>query len=145
MSANFTNLVLHSYIFVDMTTALTSGIEISVDCKFESKFSNPEQGLFLFSYGIQIFNKNEFSIQLLRRQWQIIDSKAKSREVEGEGVIGEQPVILPGESYRYRSSCDFTSDTGMMCGKYTMQNLDTDEEFEVKIPEFMLMVPHRLN
>ncbi len=128
-----------------MTTALTSGISISVDCSYEDRFSNPENELFMFSYKIQIENKNAFPIQLLRRHWHIIDSSTRSRQIEGEGVIGEQPIILPGQSFSYRSSCDFTTDTGKMCGHYMMENLENKEMFQVDIPEFMLMVPHKLN
>lgn len=128
-----------------MTTALTSGISISVNCSYEDRFSNPENELFMFSYKIQIENKNAFPIQLLRRHWHIIDSSTRSRQVEGEGVIGEQPIIMPGHSFSYRSSCDFTTDTGKMCGHYLMENLENMETFKVDIPEFMLMVPHKLN
>ncbi|HKL03023.1 MAG TPA: Co2+/Mg2+ efflux protein ApaG [Cryomorphaceae bacterium] len=128
-----------------MTTAISSGIKISVDCQYESRFSNPENNLFMFSYGIKIENKNDYPVQLLRRHWFIYDSNTKSREVEGEGVIGEQPVILPGDSYAYRSSCDFTTDTGKMCGKYQMENLETGSIFDVPVPDFMLIVPHKLN
>ncbi len=128
-----------------MTTALTSGIKISVNCQYENRFSNPEKHHFLFSYSIEIENKNSFAIQLLRRTWHIIDSLTHKREVEGEGVIGEQPIIQPGKTYSYRSSCDFATDTGMMQGSYQMKNLETGEIFEVEIPAFMLMVPHKLN
>ncbi len=128
-----------------MTTALTSGINISIDCSYEDRFSNPENELFMFSYKIEIENKNQFPIQLLRRHWHIIDSTTQSREVDGEGVIGEQPIIMPGDTFAYRSSCDFRTDTGKMCGYYIMENLETHDTFEVEIPEFLLMVPHKLN
>jgi ApaG protein len=128
-----------------MTTAITSGIRISVDCKFESQFSNPAQKIFLFSYGIEIENRNDFPIQLLRRTWHILDSSTRKREVEGEGVIGQQPIINPGENYRYRSNCDFSTDTGKMHGMYQMKNLETGTLFDVEIPAFTLMVPHKLN
>ncbi len=128
-----------------MTTALTSGIKISVNCRYEDKFSNPRNHLFIFSYGIEIENKNSFPIQLISRHWYILDSNTKRREVEGEGVIGEQPVILPGEKFTYRSTCDFTTDTGKMCGYYWMKNTRTEQSFKVEIPEFMLMVPYKLN
>ncbi|HKK38426.1 MAG TPA: Co2+/Mg2+ efflux protein ApaG [Cryomorphaceae bacterium] len=128
-----------------MTTALSSGIKISVKCNFEERFSKPENGLFLFSYNIIIENRNRFPIQLMKRHWYIYDSSTKRREVEGEGVIGVQPVIQPGEIYSYNSSCDFTTDTGKMYGYYVMQNLESEEEFQVSIPSFMMMVPHRLN
>lgn len=128
-----------------MITALTSGIKISVKCNYEEKFSNPENDVFLFSYDIEIENKNPFPIQLLKRHWYIWDSSSQRREVEGEGVIGIQPIIESGERYSYRSSCDFRTDTGKMCGHYIMKNLETQDDFEVTIPSFMLMVPHKLN
>jgi ApaG protein len=128
-----------------METALTSGIEISVSCQYEERFSNPENGLFMFSYEISIVNKNDFPIKLLRRHWHIVDSNTRTREVEGEGVIGQQPIILPQERYSYRSSCDFTTDTGKMYGTYLMENTLDGKKFEVEIPSFLLMVPHKLN
>ncbi len=128
-----------------METALTSGIEISVSCQYEERFSNPENGLFMFSYEISIVNKNDFPIKLLRRHWHIVDSNTRVREVEGEGVIGQQPIILSSERYAYRSSCDFTTDTGKMHGTYLMENTLTGKRFEVEIPSFLLMVPHKLN
>ena len=132
-------------ILKEMATALTSGITISVDCRFEQKLSNPSNRLFIFSYGIRIENKSTQPIQLLSRYWKISDSNTKQREVKGKGVIGEQPIIEPGETYSYRSSCDFNTDTGIMKGYYIMKNLETNEEFKVAIPEFVLMVPYRLN
>lgn len=128
-----------------MTTALTSGIKISVNCRYEDKFSNPQNQLYIFSYGIEIENKNPFPIQLISRHWYILDSNTKKREVEGEGVIGEQPLIQSGKSYSYRSTCDFSTDTGKMCGYYWMKNMVTGQMFKVDIPEFMLMVPYKLN
>ncbi|MEM9052719.1 MAG: ApaG domain, partial [Bacteroidota bacterium] len=67
------------------------------------------------------------------------------REVEGEGVIGLQPTIAPDETYSYKSSCDFTTDTGQMHGYYLMMNCESGEEFQVDIPSFVLIVPHKLN
>lgn len=128
-----------------MTTALTNGIHISVDYRYEKRFSNPEQKLFMFSYRIEIENTNDFPIRLMRRHWRIVDTAMHHREVSGDGVIGEQPVIESGEHYVYKSACDFTTDTGRMMGYYEMKNLKTGQIFHVDIPEFMLMVPHRLN
>lgn len=128
-----------------MTTALNSGITISVDSRYEEKFSNPMAKLFLFSYGISIENKNKSAIQLISRYWEITDSNTHQRVVEGEGVIGEKPVINPGESYTYRSSCDLSTDMGKMKGYYVMKNLETGVSFNVEIPEFSLVVPYKLN
>lgn len=99
----------------------------------------------MFSYHINIENKNSFTVRLERRKWHITDSAAPARTVEGEGVVGKQPVIPPGGTYAYRSSCDFSADTGRMSGTYQMRNVVTDEVFDVEVPSFMLMVPHRLN
>lgn len=128
-----------------MTTALNSGITISVDSRYEEKFSNPMAKLFLFSYGISIENKNKSAIQVISRYWEITDSNTHQRVVEGEGVIGEKPVINPGESYTYRSSCDLSTDMGKMKGYYVMKNLETGVSFNVEIPEFSLVVPYKLN
>lgn len=128
-----------------MVTSLSQGIKISVECRYESRFSNPENNLYLFSYQISIKNTNPFAIQLLSRQWFIVDSLTQKREVCGEGVIGQKPVVEPGAVYCYSSSCDFNTDTGKMCGQYLMENQQTGEQFYVQIPEFMLMVPHKLN
>ncbi len=128
-----------------MVTAISSGVKISVKCSFEPRFSNPDNHLFMFSYNIEISNQNSFPIRLERRRWFISDSSTQKREVEGEGVVGQQPVILPGNAYSYRSSCDFSTDTGQMFGTYLMRNLEDNTIFEASIPPFMLMVPHKLN
>lgn len=128
-----------------MVTAISAGVKISVDCQFESKFSNPENNLYMFSYHIKIENRNAFTVRLERRKWHITDSAAPARTVEGEGVVGKQPLIPPGGTYTYRSSCDFSADTGCMNGVYLMRNVSTNALFEVEVPSFMLMVPHKLN
>ena len=128
-----------------MTTALTNGIHISVDHQYEQRFSNPAQNLYMFSYRIEIENTNDFPIRLMRRFWRIVDTAMHHREVTGDGVIGKQPIIESGEHYTYKSACDFTTDTGRMTGFYEMKNLSTGAIFRVDIPEFMLMVPHKLN
>ena len=126
-------------------TSLTAGVRISVTTRYEERFSNPHNHLYLFSYEITIENTNAYAIQLLRRKWTVVDALTNKREVEGEGVVGEQPIVQPGESYTYRSSCDFATDAGKMSGKYHMLNLETQKEFEVSIPEFSMLVPVRLN
>ena len=128
-----------------MLTEITSGVRISVDCRFEANLSNPLLNQFIFSYRITIENQNEFPIQLLRRHWFIFDSNATRREVEGEGVVGVQPVILPGETYRYVSGCNLKTEMGRMVGTYEMENLDTREQFTVQIPSFEMIVPYKNN
>lgn len=128
-----------------MVTAITEGIKISVDTIYQDEHSNPENGHFMFAYRISIENLTDFEIQLMRRQWFIFDSNGTVREVEGEGVVGVQPNIMPGDSYSYVSGCNLKTDIGSMRGRYLMRRTLDDSEFLVEIPEFELVVPFRLN
>jgi ApaG protein len=128
-----------------MVTAVSSGIKISVVTHYEEEFSSAENQQFYFSYDIRIENINEYPVQLLRREWFITDSNGDKREVEGEGVVGEQPIIEPGSSYAYRSSCDFMTEIGTMHGSYLMKRLDAGLIFKARIPEFIMEVPFKLN
>lgn len=128
-----------------MVAEVTHGIRVSVITKYMDGHSNPDMHYFLFSYKIKIENNSEFAVQLLRRHWYIFDSTNGQREVEGEGVIGLQPTILSGESFKYESACDLTTDIGSMHGTYLMQRKIDGKQFEIKIPRFELIVPRRLN
>jgi ApaG protein len=128
-----------------MKTALGSGIEIEVTNKYVRNAVVPGSSKFLFSYEVSIFNKNDFDIKLLRRYWRIVDLKTKVREIEGEGVIGETPIIESGGSYFYSSACDFETEMGKMSGYYLMENQANGSYFTVLIPDFTLSVPYRLN
>jgi len=128
-----------------MVTAVSSGIKISVETHFEEEFSAAENQQYYFSYDITIENTNEFAVQLLSRQWFITDSNGDKREVQGDGVVGEQPKLQPGQLYTYRSSCDFMTDIGSMRGSYLMKRLDAGLVFKARIPEFVMMMPARKN
>jgi len=128
-----------------MVTAITQGIKISVETSYQDDFSHPEQQHFTFAYRINIENLSDHVIQLKRRQWFIFDSNGTQREVEGEGVVGIQPVIEPGSYHSYVSACNLTTDMGSMSGNYLMHRMLDDTEFIVEIPEFELIVPYRLN
>lgn len=128
-----------------MVTAITQGIKISVETDYQEEYSNPGNEHFMFSYQITIENFSDYAIQLKRRQWFIFDSNGSQREVEGEGVVGLQPIIQPGEGHSYVSGCHLSTDMGSMSGNYLMQRLADDTEFIVDIPEFNLIVPYRLN
>lgn len=128
-----------------MVSKISEGVEISVETFYQNDYSNPIAGEFMFAYRITIENHNSFTVKLLRRHWQIFDSNSEYREVEGDGVIGMQPVIAPGEHYQYVSGCNLKTEIGKMSGSYTMQDLDTMREFQVKIPAFDLIVPTKLN
>lgn len=128
-----------------ITTAVTSGIKISVVTEYQSSYSSPLQEHYVFTYRIKIENNSEHTVQLLRRQWFIFDSNATIREVEGEGVIGLQPVLEPGETHEYVSGCNLKTSIGKMLGTYLMEKLIDGKQFHVEIPEFNLIVPYRLN
>lgn len=128
-----------------MVTATTQGLKISVDTVYQDEHSNPANEHFMFAYRINIENLSDYAVQLMRRKWFIFDSNGTVREVEGEGVVGIQPLIEPGDSYSYVSGCNLKTDLGSMRGHYLMQKLVDDTEFTVDIPEFELIVPYKLN
>ncbi|MEY3945985.1 MAG: Co2+/Mg2+ efflux protein ApaG [Bacteroidota bacterium] len=128
-----------------MVFKVTEGVRISVEQFYQPDYSNPIQGEFMFAYRISIENNNSFPVQLLRRQWFIIDSNTEKREVEGEGVIGVQPVISPGEQYQYISGCNLKSELGKMYGSYLMENVMTKQQFHVNIPVFQMEAPSKRN
>ncbi|WP_219222814.1 Co2+/Mg2+ efflux protein ApaG [Pedobacter antarcticus] len=128
-----------------MVTAITEGIKISVVTIYQEEYSNPDKEHYMFAYQITIENLTDYTIQLMRRQWFIFDSNGSRREVEGEGVVGLQPVINPGDTYSYVSGCNLSSDIGTMSGNYQMYRSADDSSFLVDIPEFELIVPYRLN
>ncbi len=124
---------------------VTHGIHISVDTKFQSEHSVVNHQHFLFSYHITIENKSEYTVKLISRHWDIFDSSSEHSEVDGEGVIGEQPILEPGAVFEYESACSLTTDMGKMSGTYMMERLIDKSRFHVAIPEFELIVPQRLN
>ena len=128
-----------------MVTAITQGVKISVDTMYQDEYSNPANEHFMFAYRIRIENLSDYAIKLKRRQWFIFDSNGTQREVEGEGVVGLQPVIHPGDSHSYDSGCHLTTDIGSMSGNYLMERQIDGTQFTVDIPEFELIVPYRLN
>lgn len=131
--------------FDSNNTAVTEGIRISVYTSYQDVYSNPTRYQYLFSYRVRIENKNDFEVQLLRRHWEIFDSSGEYREVEGEGVVGEQPILAAGQAYEYESACNLNSDAGKMHGTYLMRKLHSEELFKVDIPEFQFIAPYRLS
>lgn len=124
---------------------ITEGVSISVQTAFQEDYSNPKAMDFLFSYEITIENFSISPVKLLRRRWYIIDSVGSCREVDGEGVIGQQPLLYPGEQFTYVSSAGIETEMGRMAGFYTMQNLHSGKQFKVTIPEFELIAPFKMN
>lgn len=123
----------------------TKGITIEVSSAYSNEHSKPSYKKFVHSYQINIINDSEHDIKLLRRHWYIHDSDQTIREVEGSGVIGQQPIIRRGNNHSYSSWSALHTAIGKMHGHYTMINLETNEEFQVKIPEFPLVAKHKLN
>ena len=128
-----------------MISKISEGVKIDVDTSYQPEYSNPVQSEFLFSYKITITNNNNFPIKLLRRHWFIIDSNCINKEVEGEGVVGVQPIINPFDAYQYISACNLKSELGKMHGNYQFENLQNNQLFFVEIPEFILESPFKLN
>ncbi len=128
-----------------MNSIISEGVEVSVETFYQPDYSNPINYEFMFAYRITIENHNSFSVKLHRRHWNIFDSNGSFREVEGEGVVGLQPVITTGEKYQYVSGCNLKTEMGKMSGTYEMENLFTKTFFQVNIPSFQLMVPFKNN
>ncbi|RME92161.1 MAG: Co2+/Mg2+ efflux protein ApaG [Bacteroidetes bacterium] len=121
-----------------MNSATTNGICIRVKPTYQAAYSRPVQDQYVFSYRVFIENQSPDAVQLLRRYWIITDSLGRMEEVQGEGVIGEQPIILPGEVHSYDSFCPLSTPFGTMEGTYLMQNRTNFSTFHAKIPRFKL-------
>jgi ApaG protein len=128
-----------------MTTAITEGVKISVLTEYQPQYSSPHQAHHVFAYKIRIENKSDFTVQLQRRHWFIFEAIGVVREVEGEGVIGLQPILEPGEVHEYVSGSNIKSSIGKMQGYYTMERVMDGKMFKVDIPAFNLIAPFRLN
>ncbi len=128
-----------------MVTQITSGIKISVATRFEGNYYKEHTVLYAFSYEITIENLSSDIVQLQARHWEIFDSLNFTEMVDGEGVVGQTPIIIPGDKYVYSSGCMLHSTIGAMQGFYKMLNFTTSENFEVQIPTFKLNVPFAIN
>lgn len=128
-----------------MTTHTTEGVTIGVETFYQAAHSNMLTNEFMFAYRIQITNNGSYTVQLLSRYWHIFDSNGTEREVVGEGVVGQQPTLEPGETHSYVSGCHLRTDMGRMRGYYIMERQADGSQFEVEIPEFVLIAPFKLN
>jgi ApaG protein len=128
-----------------MISKISEGVNVSVETFYQPEYSNPFNSEYMFAYRITLENSNSFPVQLLRRHWYIFDSNSELREVEGEGVIGIQPVINPGQKYQYVSGCNLRSELGKMHGMYFMENSHNKQTFIIKIPAFEMVAPFKLN
>jgi len=130
---------------IRMVTEITKGIKVSVETEYQPAYSSPSQYHYVFTYRITIENHSEYTIQLLRRHWHIFDAGFTQREVEGEGVVGQQPVLEPGQAHQYVSGCNLKSGIGKMIGTYLMERVVDGVTLQVNIPEFTMIAPLRLN
>lgn len=122
----------------------TEGIRISVRTTFVPERSNPEESVYFFAYEVTIANEGAEAAQLLTRHWVITDATGRVDEVVGDGVVGETPVIYPGESFTYTSFCPLRTETGTMHGTYGMVRPD-GRRFDAFIPMFNLEEPYLIN
>lgn len=122
----------------------TSGIDIKVSTQYLTQQSDPARSSYAFAYTITITNQREQPVRLLSRHWTITDQNNKVEEVRGNGVVGQQPTLAPGQSYQYSSGAVIHTETGDMKGSYTMQ-CSTGEQFQAAIPLFVLAAPHMLH
>lgn len=120
--------------------AETQGVVVRVSTSYLAEQSEPRRGRWFWAYHIRLENAGEVSVQLLTRHWIITDGRGARHTVEGEGVVGEQPLIPPGGSFDYVSGCPLTTPTGSMQGSYHMIAQD-GTAFDVAIPKFTLIAP----
>lgn len=128
-----------------MVQQITKGIKISVKTKYDGTLYRNYRLYHNFSYYITIENKSLETVQLTDRYWKILDSLNNTEIVEGEGVVGQTPILEPQDTYKYKSGCFLSSSIGAMSGYYRMVNLETNQSFDVTIPTFQLSTPVSLN
>ena len=124
-----------------METKTTRGIRINVEVNYLHGESAPMEDRYCYAYRVTIANEGNESIQVLRRHWIIKDANGEVREVEGEGIVGQQPIIDSGHAHQYVSWCPLKAAVGSMSGTYEVINLSTEEHFDVEIPSFALIYP----
>jgi ApaG protein len=126
-----------------MYRAVTRQIEVTVEPNFMPDRSSAEHSRYFWSYTIVITNTGEETVQLRTRHWIITDASGKQQEVRGEGVVGEQPALGPGEHFKYTSGVNLTTASGFMTGRYQMISETTGENFEIDVPTFSLDSPQQ--
>lgn len=121
-------------------SATTRGVTVRVSVSFLPEQSEPARGRWFWAYHIRIENEGPMAVQLISREWLIRDGRGGRHEVQGEGVVGEQPVIEPGGAFDYVSGCPLSTPTGSMEGRYHMVGAD-GSSFPIEIPRFPLVAP----
>ena len=127
----------------DSYTKLTRGVRVSVRSFYLEDQSQPREGRYVWAYRITIRNEGREAVQLLERTWLITDARGQTQRVHGPGVIGQQPLLEPGESFEYTSGTPLETPSGFMTGTYHMVASASGEAFDVAIPNFSLDSPHQ--
>ena len=123
-----------------MYSAVTHSIEVKVRPQFIADRSSPQDAYYFWAYTIEIANKGGDTVQLKTRHWRITDALGRVQEVKGAGVVGEQPILAPGETYEYTSGVPLPTPSGFMAGSYGMVG-NSGESFDIEIPAFSLDSP----
>jgi ApaG protein len=121
---------------------ITHSVRVTVRSFYLEDQSEPDDSHFVWAYRVKIENQGREPVQLLRRTWQITDARVRTQHVHGAGVVGEQPLLEPGESFEYTSGTPLDTPSGFMTGQYHMVVAASGENFDVAIPDFSLDSPH---
>ncbi len=124
--------------------AVTNNVRVEVESRYAPELSQPFQGQWVFHYTVRITNEGDETVQLLSRHWVIADATGAVEEVRGPGVVGEQPVLAPGEAFQYTSRCSLKTSTGEMRGTYEMVT-EQGDHFDVEIAPFALHEPYTIH
>jgi ApaG protein len=124
-----------------MFSETTERITVTVQPRFIEEQSSPAGGTYVWAYKVRIENRSAETVQLLNRHWKITDAHGRMEEVRGPGVVGEQPVLRPGDAFEYTSGCPLKTPSGFMAGTYEMERAN-GTRFLVRIPMFSLDSPH---
>ena len=127
-------------LFESTSSAVTADVRVYVRARYSDEHSAPVASRWFFLYTIRITNEGDATVQLLNRHWTIVDGTGHTEEVHGPGVVGEQPVLEPGQAFEYTSGCPLPTPFGSMAGIFDMQR-DDDTEFEAEVALFQLMQP----
>jgi ApaG protein len=133
-----------------ISEAVTNGIRVEVLARYSPENSRPQQDVWVFQYTVRITNQGTETVQLISRHWIITDALEHTEEVKGPGVVGEQPVLAPGESFKYSSWCPLKTPVGMMHGTYQMVRTAqvgraSGGQFDIQIAPFGLKAPYTVN
>ncbi|MDP6692091.1 MAG: Co2+/Mg2+ efflux protein ApaG [Alphaproteobacteria bacterium] len=126
-----------------MYCEITRSIKITVEPSFLDDHSEPDEFHFVWAYEVKIENLGGETVQLLHRHWKITDSNGQTQEVRGDGVVGEQPILAPGEIFEYTSGAPLNTPSGIMRGSYGMIN-EAGLQFDIPVPAFSLDSPHEI-